>query len=90
MLLSLEHLLFSQDEKTEQDLPIDGTGLLHAIWLYRNHTELEVLLEQVEHPTDDNLRNAGMVRTKLVGPHFGKAESRESSQMASNGSVTHW
>ncbi|KAF7333175.1 hypothetical protein MVEN_02383300 [Mycena venus] len=47
---------------------IDGTGLLHAIWLYRNHPELEDLLEQVEHPTKDNLRDAGMVRTRLVGP----------------------
>ncbi|KAJ7898489.1 hypothetical protein B0H13DRAFT_2031658 [Mycena leptocephala] len=27
---------------------------------------LQTLLEQVEHPTDDNLRDAGMVRTKLV------------------------
>jgi hypothetical protein len=53
--------------KDENDIPIDGTGILHAIWLYRNHPELETLLEQVEHPTDNNLREAGMVQTRLVG-----------------------
>ncbi|KAJ7635399.1 hypothetical protein FB45DRAFT_1057235 [Roridomyces roridus] len=45
---------------------IGGTGLLHAIWLYRNHPELEKLLDQVDNPTDENLRAAGMVRTRLV------------------------
>ncbi|KAJ7198897.1 hypothetical protein B0H12DRAFT_1291944 [Mycena haematopus] len=44
----------------------DGTGILHTIWLYRNHPELGRMLEQVEHPTDENLRAAGMVRTRLV------------------------
>ncbi|KAJ7200664.1 hypothetical protein B0H12DRAFT_1081175 [Mycena haematopus] len=78
MLLSLEHLLFRPDEITEQDIPIDGTGLLHVIWLYRSHPELELLLEQVEQPTDDNLRVAGMVRTRLVGSRIAKRESRES------------
>ncbi|KAJ6484078.1 hypothetical protein C8R45DRAFT_1099239 [Mycena sanguinolenta] len=46
--------------------PIEGTGMLHSIWLYRNHRELERLLAQVEHPTDDHLRAAGMVRTTLL------------------------
>ncbi|KAJ7343778.1 hypothetical protein DFH08DRAFT_961925 [Mycena albidolilacea] len=30
---------------------IEGTGILHSIWLYRNHRELEGLLEQVDDPT---------------------------------------
>jgi hypothetical protein len=42
-------------------MPIDGIGLLHAIWLYRNHPELETIIEQVEHLTDNNSRAAGMV-----------------------------
>ncbi|KAJ7112154.1 hypothetical protein C8R44DRAFT_882549 [Mycena epipterygia] len=54
-------------ENDSDDVLIDGTGILHAIWLYRNHPELETLLEQVEYPTDDNLRDAGMVRVMLVG-----------------------
>ncbi|KAJ7462956.1 hypothetical protein FB451DRAFT_467725 [Mycena latifolia] len=87
MLLSLQHLLHRRDEKAEQDMSIDGTGLLHAIWLYRNHPELEVLLEQVEHPTDDNLRDAGIVRTRLVGPTLRKTESQETLTNITNGSV---
>ncbi|KAJ7105177.1 hypothetical protein C8R44DRAFT_942960 [Mycena epipterygia] len=58
-------LLFQRGSKDDQILPIDGTGILHVIWLYRNHPELEILLDQVENPTDDNLRAAGMVRTRL-------------------------
>ncbi|KAJ6542093.1 hypothetical protein DFH09DRAFT_1322719 [Mycena vulgaris] len=67
ILLSLPSSLSRHGSKNDKDTTIDGTGILHAIWLYRNHPELGALLEQVEHPTDDNLREAGMVRTKLVG-----------------------
>ncbi|KAJ6491201.1 hypothetical protein C8R45DRAFT_1096710 [Mycena sanguinolenta] len=66
LLLSLPHSLPSGPTSHNDDIRIDGTGLLHAIWLYRNHSELETLLEQVEHPTTDNLRWAGEVRTRLV------------------------
>ncbi|KAF8185806.1 hypothetical protein K438DRAFT_1765592 [Mycena galopus ATCC 62051] len=66
-LLSLPSTIIYGYAKDDQDIPIDGTGILHAIWLYRNHPDLEMLLEQVEHPTDSNLREAGMVRTSLVG-----------------------
>ncbi|KAJ6522469.1 hypothetical protein B0H19DRAFT_1386647 [Mycena capillaripes] len=45
---------------------INGTGMLHAIWLYRNNPDLHRMMEQVEYPTDENLRAAGMVRTRLV------------------------
>ncbi|KAJ7605133.1 hypothetical protein DFH06DRAFT_261292 [Mycena polygramma] len=53
------------------ELSIEGTGLLHAIWLFRAHPELEPLLRQVAHPTQENLRRAGMLRTKLVGADSG-------------------
>ncbi|KAJ6491161.1 hypothetical protein C8R45DRAFT_1138236 [Mycena sanguinolenta] len=67
LLLSLPHSLFPGGPTSEDDnIHIDGTGILHAIWLYRNHPELETLLEQVENPTTDNLRWAGEVRTRLV------------------------
>ncbi|KAJ7144492.1 hypothetical protein C8R44DRAFT_973968 [Mycena epipterygia] len=79
LLLSLPHSLFHGDgKKDEEDSPVDGTGLLHAIWLYRNHPELETLLEHVEQPTDDNLRRSGMVRTRLVGGRLRKQKSSES------------
>ncbi|KAJ7176723.1 hypothetical protein C8R46DRAFT_1346698 [Mycena filopes] len=45
---------------------IAGTGILHAIWLYRDHEDLATRLPQVEHPTIDNLREAGNIRVKLL------------------------
>jgi hypothetical protein len=74
-LLSLRFSIVSTSEKrSNEDISIDGTGLLHAIWLYRNHPELSVLMEHVEHPTDDNLRAAGMVRTRLLAGSVHKRE----------------
>ncbi|KAJ7108130.1 hypothetical protein C8R44DRAFT_857713 [Mycena epipterygia] len=67
MLLSLQFSLLPKDLASADDIPIDGTGILHSIWLYRSHPELEILLRQVEHPTNQNLREAGMIRTRLVG-----------------------
>ncbi|KAJ7083461.1 hypothetical protein C8R44DRAFT_992020 [Mycena epipterygia] len=60
LLLSNPHSIFRHAEEDRQDSVVDGTGLLHAIWLYRNHPELETLLDQVKYPTDENLREAGM------------------------------
>ncbi|KAJ7841690.1 hypothetical protein B0H14DRAFT_2782285 [Mycena olivaceomarginata] len=65
-LLSLPTSAFYKGGKDDRDILIDGTGLLHAIWMCRNHTELEALLPQVENPTINNLREAGMIRTRLV------------------------
>ncbi|KAJ6606125.1 hypothetical protein DFH09DRAFT_1353339 [Mycena vulgaris] len=62
-LLALPHSL---SKTGEEDIPVHGTGLLHAIWLYRNHPELDAALKQVQHPTDKSLRSAGMVPTTLV------------------------
>ncbi|KAJ7503703.1 hypothetical protein B0H11DRAFT_2355401 [Mycena galericulata] len=50
----------------EDNVVIEGIGILHAMWLYQNHPELEAPLEEVEHPTNNNLREAGMVRIRLV------------------------
>ncbi|KAJ7883795.1 hypothetical protein B0H13DRAFT_2537894 [Mycena leptocephala] len=78
MLLALPSLLYDQGSTDDKDLSVNGTGILHAIWLYRNHPELDTLLEQVEHPTDDNLRAAGMVQTRLVDERVQKERSNES------------
>ncbi|KAF7352143.1 hypothetical protein MVEN_01177500 [Mycena venus] len=40
---------------------VDGTGLLHIIWLLRKYPELEELFPDVGEPTKQNLRAAGMV-----------------------------
>ncbi|KAJ7762980.1 hypothetical protein B0H16DRAFT_1805793 [Mycena metata] len=61
---------------SQKEIPIEGTGMLHAIWLYRNDRELEADLEQVEHPTDENLRQAGMVKVRWT--EVGKREKYES------------
>ncbi|KAJ7662609.1 hypothetical protein DFH06DRAFT_355995 [Mycena polygramma] len=47
------------------DLPIDSTGILHTMWLYRNHPALRTTLQQIELPTTNGLRKAGMIRTKV-------------------------
>ncbi|KAJ6491133.1 hypothetical protein C8R45DRAFT_928960 [Mycena sanguinolenta] len=67
LLLSLPHSRFpGRPTSNDNDIQIDGTDILQAIWLYWNHPELETLLEQVDHPTTDNLHWAGEVRTRLV------------------------
>ncbi|KAJ7204828.1 hypothetical protein GGX14DRAFT_569409 [Mycena pura] len=45
---------------------IDGAGFLQAIWLYQHHPQLDTLLHQVDDPTEENLRRAGMVRVRLA------------------------
>ncbi|KAF7375791.1 hypothetical protein MSAN_00468800 [Mycena sanguinolenta] len=64
-----------QSSGVDEDPPINGTGILHAIWMYRNHPELQKTLEHVEHPTDENLRAAGMVRTRLVSEGSNKEKT---------------
>ncbi|KAJ7325382.1 hypothetical protein DFH08DRAFT_1085128 [Mycena albidolilacea] len=78
-LLSLRYSLLSKSHKPETDNLIDGTGVLQAIWLYRNHPELETQLNQVDNPTETNLRKAGMVRTRLVGVDRRRREGCESA-----------
>jgi hypothetical protein len=76
-LLSLQYSFFSKSHKHETGNIIDGTGVLQAMWLYRNHPELEIQLNQVYNPTETNLREAGMVRTRLVGAERHRRKSRE-------------
>ncbi|KAJ7210826.1 hypothetical protein GGX14DRAFT_394451 [Mycena pura] len=40
--------------------------LLQIIWIFENHPELHEILEQVDDPTDDNLRSAGFVNVCLA------------------------
>ncbi|KAJ7803824.1 hypothetical protein B0H14DRAFT_2613027 [Mycena olivaceomarginata] len=64
-MLALASLFSQRDHHEDDNLPLNGTGMLHTIWLYHNHPELKTILEQVEHPTDENLHAAGMVKTRL-------------------------
>ncbi|KAF8157412.1 hypothetical protein K438DRAFT_1777220 [Mycena galopus ATCC 62051] len=70
LLLSLQSVRLRKGGERETDGPTDGMGMLHAIWLYRNHPELKTRLEPVDHPTDTNLREAAMIRTRLSGGVF--------------------
>jgi hypothetical protein len=36
-------------------------GLLHAIWIWRNHRKSSLPLRDVQQPTENNLRKAGLV-----------------------------
>ncbi|KAJ7796955.1 hypothetical protein B0H14DRAFT_3157752 [Mycena olivaceomarginata] len=45
---------------------IDGTGFLHAIWVFRNSPMLRRHLEQVHTPSEKNLRKAGMIKARLA------------------------
>ncbi|KAJ7812066.1 hypothetical protein B0H13DRAFT_2383455 [Mycena leptocephala] len=60
LILMILPLASLRGQNEDDDLSLKrGPGILHAIWLYCNHPELETLLEQVEHPTDENLRADG-------------------------------
>ncbi|KAJ7192919.1 hypothetical protein GGX14DRAFT_593755 [Mycena pura] len=63
LLISLQYLQFRSDSR--DGVRIDGTELLHGIWLYRHHPELATLMEDVENPTNENLRTAGMHQSVL-------------------------
>jgi hypothetical protein len=78
LLLSRPASVFQKGGQGDSDIPIEGTGLLHAIWMYRNHEELKSLLPHVDNPTTTNLREAGMVRTRLVAGQLRKRRSCES------------
>ncbi|KAF7312888.1 hypothetical protein MKEN_00973200 [Mycena kentingensis (nom. inval.)] len=45
---------------------ISGTGILHILWLSRNHPELHGNLAQVAKPSDNALRAAGMVPIRFA------------------------
>ncbi|KAF7336351.1 hypothetical protein MVEN_02183600 [Mycena venus] len=62
-LVSLRYSFLYEVPRDREDVTIDGAGILHTIWLYRNHSELAGILGQVEDPTNNNLRKAGMVDT---------------------------
>lgn len=66
-LVSIRYSLFHDIPRGDKDLAIGGSGILHTIWLYRNHPELDRFLDQAERPTDENLRKAGMVSTNFGG-----------------------
>ncbi|KAF8158650.1 hypothetical protein K438DRAFT_1942608 [Mycena galopus ATCC 62051] len=66
LYLSAQFLCFAKAKQGPLAAEVDGVDMLQTIWLYRDHSELAAYLKQVEYPTDLNLRQAGMVRIKLI------------------------
>lgn len=44
---------------------LTAMGILHVIWILRNHPRLAEDCEHVSDPTDENLRATGIVRVQL-------------------------
>ncbi|KAJ7924190.1 hypothetical protein B0H13DRAFT_2654929 [Mycena leptocephala] len=47
---------------------LDGTGILHVIWLFRNNPEWAEVIPQIDDPTDQELRAAAMVEVSHAPP----------------------
>jgi hypothetical protein len=62
---SLALFLSSLYSVNDKPASLGGTGLLHAIWLYRRHPQLHGVIFQVDTPTEPALRHMGMVRAIL-------------------------
>ncbi|KAJ6589716.1 hypothetical protein B0H19DRAFT_1227082 [Mycena capillaripes] len=77
LIVSVQFLQFREWGRMQGAAQIDGTNLLHAIWLYRDHPALETLLEQVDNPTSINLRRAGMAQVRLIDRGARARESME-------------
>ncbi|KAF8183342.1 hypothetical protein K438DRAFT_2164498 [Mycena galopus ATCC 62051] len=60
---------------TQPTTLFNGMGLLHIIWLLRNHPELNKQLERVEEPRNYALRAAGMIRIQMLGDSLVAVES---------------
>ncbi|KAJ7331076.1 hypothetical protein DFH08DRAFT_940256 [Mycena albidolilacea] len=64
MLLLILAIMFSAG--THSSNPhLSSMGFLQIIWVFEHHPELLEILEQVEDPTDYNLRAAGLVKVRL-------------------------
>ncbi|KAJ7895722.1 hypothetical protein B0H13DRAFT_2523798 [Mycena leptocephala] len=64
MLLLLLAITFSAGTRSSKP-GLSGMGFLQIIWVFEHHPELSGILEQVEDPTDYNLRVAGLVKVRL-------------------------
>ncbi|KAJ7868157.1 hypothetical protein B0H13DRAFT_1897248 [Mycena leptocephala] len=45
---------------------LNSLGFLQIVWVFEHHPELSEILEQVEDPTDYNLRAAGLFKVRLL------------------------
>ncbi|KAF8190622.1 hypothetical protein K438DRAFT_1970921 [Mycena galopus ATCC 62051] len=78
LLVSLRFLHFC-DGETREDVGVDGMGILQAMWLYRHHPELERIFEHVDEPTNDNLRQAALIQTRLADEPDRRQQTKSAS-----------
>ncbi|KAJ7767682.1 hypothetical protein B0H16DRAFT_1882409 [Mycena metata] len=52
--------------KRQSRTHLDNLGFLQIIWVFQHHPEFSEILEQVEVPTDDHLRFAGLSQVRLA------------------------
>ncbi|KAJ6533520.1 hypothetical protein B0H19DRAFT_1080932 [Mycena capillaripes] len=62
LLLAVKFCCHAGGPKTS----LNGTGLLHMMWLFKDHPDLAEQLENMDNPTDANLRAAGMIQVQLL------------------------
>lgn len=46
---------------------LDGTGILHVIWLFRNNPEWAEVIPQINDPTEQELRAAAIMEVSVRG-----------------------
>ncbi|KAJ7875788.1 hypothetical protein B0H13DRAFT_2347933 [Mycena leptocephala] len=60
-------LIFMFSSGTHISSPsLNSMGFLQILWVFEHHPELSEILEQVDNPTEHNLRTAGLVK---IMPH---------------------
>ncbi|KAJ7889748.1 hypothetical protein B0H13DRAFT_1887860 [Mycena leptocephala] len=79
LLVSLQYLDFRKTQMLVENMEIDGTGILHIIWLYRNHQGLQSALDQVGSPTNQKLQEGWQERVMVPETNILNAELLVSS-----------
>ncbi|KAJ7901395.1 hypothetical protein B0H13DRAFT_1883072 [Mycena leptocephala] len=72
-LLLILAITFSASTRISKSC-LNSLGLLQIIWVFEHHPELSGILEQVENPTDFNLRVAGLVKVRLSDAQLGQQD----------------
>jgi hypothetical protein len=65
ILLLILAVMLSAGTRTSNS-GLNSLGFLQIVWVFEHHPELSEILEQVEDPTDYNLRAAGLFKVRLL------------------------
>ncbi|KAG2137893.1 uncharacterized protein EDB93DRAFT_1253547 [Suillus bovinus] len=73
------HMTRAFDACHDSEAAIPDTGVLQLLWLGHRSASISEVLEDVQHPTEANLRRAGMIDVCLAKTSFEKEEYGSSS-----------